>query len=95
MNGGKGAEGLANGAGNDVLTGNLGNYTISDGIGSNSMSVGSGSDLIFVNSVVGYSSDSCRVATASDNKDSSQDTITGFNWGTNTIRVVTTGSTDF
>jgi Ca2+-binding RTX toxin-like protein len=89
--GGEGNDSLTGAAGNDVLSGGIGNDTIIGGTGADSISVGDGTDLVVINAAINSSSDSARVAVSGNDNDTGQDTISGFTWGTDTIRVVATG----
>jgi len=96
--GGAGADILSGLAGIDTLTGGEGADTLTGGAAADSIvltETTSAADIVIFNAVEATSSDSGRVATTGSDNDSGQDTITGFTFGTDTIRVVATGITNF
>jgi Ca2+-binding RTX toxin-like protein len=81
--------------GNDTINGGDGNDTLTGGAGADSLIGGNGNDTIILNVVVGTSSDSARVALTGAANDKGQDTLSGFNLTSDTIKVVATNVTSF
>ena len=104
VNGGTGADTITTGSGDDVVSGGAGtdsitagagNDTITGGAGADAINSGAGSDVIVVNATVSSSSDSVAVLVSGDDNDTGADVITGFAFGTDTLKIVGTGVTDF
>ncbi len=95
INGGGGNDIIVGGVSNDIINGGGGNDTITGGAGNDAINGGDGADIIVVNAVVGASSDSGRVIVTGNANDTGGDTVTGFVFGTDTIRVVGTNVAGF
>ena len=93
------------GAGNDTMTGNTGDDTLTGGEGSDTITGADGADSIILTETTsaadiviinttsaggGLSSDTISVAVAGNANNTGEDTITGFAFGTDTIRIVNT-----
>jgi hypothetical protein len=79
------AQTITTGAGADIITG---------GAGSDVLDGGAGADTFIYNAVVGTTSDSVRVD-GLNNADTGGDVITGFAFGTDTIKVAATNVANF
>jgi hypothetical protein len=95
LTGGTAADSLTGGVGNDVLTGGAGVDTITGGTGRDTIAPGAGADLLVVNSTVGTGSDSGRVTVTGNDNDTGEDSVDGFNFGSDTIRIVATAVASF
>ncbi|MDB9950502.1 hypothetical protein OAD56_03785, partial [Gammaproteobacteria bacterium] len=93
-----GADSVDGADGNDIITTGNGADTVGGGAGVDSIVLTesvSSADNVFFNAVVGTSSDSGDVASATLGADSGQDTITTFTAGTDTIEIRATAVNDF
>lgn len=95
LTGNTAANALSGEGANDTLSGGSGNDTITGGTGNDSLTGGSGNDTLVFNAVVGFSSDSGRVAVAGTVTDVGQDKLNGFNLAGDTIKVVATNVSRF
>jgi len=107
VDGGAGDDVIDGGAGNDTLNGGADDDTITGGEGADTIDGDAGSDSIIltesssavdtvvVSAVVGTSSDSISVAVAGNNNNVGEDTITGFAFGSDVIKVVATVVVDY
>jgi T1SS-143 domain-containing protein len=82
-------------AGTQTITGGNGNDLITAGAGADIVNGGGGTDTFVITDVVTGSSDSIRVASMGSGNDTGQDTITGFNLSSETLRIVASNVGNF
>ncbi|HET7806137.1 MAG TPA: calcium-binding protein, partial [Pseudolabrys sp.] len=82
-------------SGADNITTGSGNDTIAAMAGVDAIDSGGGSDTIVENAVVGTSSDSGRVNNAGSGNDTGQDTVTGFDFSNDILRIDATNVNSF
>jgi len=98
LSGGDGADTLFGAAGNDTLTTGEGADTVTGEAGNDSIDLTettSAADVLVYTSAVGSSTESGASRVAGTDNDLGADTITGFTWGTDLIKIVATGVTAF
>jgi Ca2+-binding RTX toxin-like protein len=98
VDGGTGDDTINGEAGDDSLVGGTGVDTITGGDGVDSVDLTettSSIDTVVIAAVVGTSGDSDRVTATGNNNDTGEDTITGFKWGTDVIKISATAVASF
>lgn len=95
VTGGAGNDVITGGSSADTISGGSGNDTINGGAGADVIDGGAGADTIIVKAAVGTSSDSGVVVVSGTGNDVGADTIKGFAFGLDKIKVVASGVTDF
>ncbi|WP_270672189.1 retention module-containing protein [Aeromonas sp. QDB17] len=95
LNGAAGNDILIGLGGDDSLIGGAGNDILVGGAGGDTLDGGSGADTFIIAAVAGISSDSARVNVSGNGNDRGQDTISGFDFTEDTIRIVATNVANF
>ncbi len=79
----------------NTLSGLAGNDSIVGGAGADTIDGGTGADVVFINALVGTSSDSSRVVVSGSNNDVGQDQLKNFSLTEDAIRVIARNVSQF